>query len=86
MKHTPKVVYRDSRDGQFVPKPWAQKHPAITERIPLRPRRGKTRRRYLSCKALPLFDGPFTSLNGPFYVATASTQISDTPPCAGQYY
>ena len=32
MKHTPKVIYRDSRDGQFVPKPWAKQHPAITER------------------------------------------------------
>jgi len=31
-KHTPKVVYRDSRDGQFVPKPWAVQHPQITER------------------------------------------------------
>jgi len=32
MKDTPKVIYRDSRDGQFVPKTWAQKHPAISER------------------------------------------------------
>jgi hypothetical protein len=32
VKHTPKVIYRDARDGQFVPKPWADKHPAITER------------------------------------------------------
>lgn len=32
MKHTPKTVYRDSRDGQFVPKDWAKQHPAISER------------------------------------------------------
>jgi hypothetical protein len=32
VKHTPKVIYRDSRDGQFVPKPWANQHPRITER------------------------------------------------------
>lgn len=31
-KHTPKVIYRDSRDGQFVPKPWADKHPNTSER------------------------------------------------------
>jgi len=30
--HTRKVVYRDSRDGQFVPRNWADKHPAISER------------------------------------------------------
>ncbi|HVA63917.1 MAG TPA: hypothetical protein VNF74_09355 [Terriglobales bacterium] len=27
-----KIVYRDSKDGQFVPKPYADRHPATTER------------------------------------------------------
>ena len=32
-KATPKkVVYRDSRDGQFVKKDYAVNHPAVTER------------------------------------------------------
>lgn len=32
MKHTRKTVYRDSRDGQFVPEDWAKQHPKISER------------------------------------------------------
>jgi len=30
--HTPKVIYRDSRDGTFAKPTWAKQHPNISER------------------------------------------------------
>lgn len=32
MKHTPVHIYRDSRTGRIVPREYAMRHPAKTER------------------------------------------------------